>query len=190
MKALTVKQPWAYLICSGIKDIENRTWKCPQKHIGQRVLIHASKSIELDHVPLSEIYTQDQLFALNERLTEYDLCTQKFVHSAIVGSVEIVGCTVNHQSIWAEKSEIGQDERTNEWIKPIYNWILANHVLFAKPILNVKGALSFWDYSNIHSELDDGRQVCMCNLGIEEKDQAISYVAEFRCRYCGGMWYK
>jgi hypothetical protein len=23
MKVLTVKQPWAYLICSGIKDIEN-----------------------------------------------------------------------------------------------------------------------------------------------------------------------
>ena len=38
MKTLSVKQPWASLICSGIKDIENRTWKT--KFRG-RVLIHA-----------------------------------------------------------------------------------------------------------------------------------------------------
>ena len=42
MKAISIKQPWASLIAHGIKDIENRTWKCPQKYIGQRVLIHAS----------------------------------------------------------------------------------------------------------------------------------------------------
>ena len=41
MKALTMKQPFAHLICVGIKDIENRTWKCMEKHIGKRVLIHA-----------------------------------------------------------------------------------------------------------------------------------------------------
>lgn len=39
MKVLSVKQPWAYLLCSGIKDIENRTWKLPKEYIGQRVLI-------------------------------------------------------------------------------------------------------------------------------------------------------
>ena len=44
MKAISIKQPWASLIAHGIKDIENRTWKCPQKYIGQRVLIHASNS--------------------------------------------------------------------------------------------------------------------------------------------------
>jgi len=39
MKVLTVKQPWAYLLCAGIKDIENRTWKLPEKYRGERVLI-------------------------------------------------------------------------------------------------------------------------------------------------------
>lgn len=39
MKAISIKQPWASLIAHGIKDIENRTWKCPQKYIGKRVLI-------------------------------------------------------------------------------------------------------------------------------------------------------
>lgn len=31
MKAISIKQPWASLIAHGIKNIENRTWKCPQK---------------------------------------------------------------------------------------------------------------------------------------------------------------
>ena len=42
MKPITIKQPWASLIVHGIKDIENRTWPCPDKYIGQKILIHAS----------------------------------------------------------------------------------------------------------------------------------------------------
>lgn len=45
MKTISIKQPWASLIAHGIKDIENRTWKCSQKYIGQRVLIHVAKTI-------------------------------------------------------------------------------------------------------------------------------------------------
>lgn len=39
MKALSIRQPWAWLIVNGYKDIENRTWNT--KHRGP-VLIHAS----------------------------------------------------------------------------------------------------------------------------------------------------
>lgn len=45
MKAITVKQPWASLIVHGIKDIENRTWPCPKRYIGKRVLIYSCKFI-------------------------------------------------------------------------------------------------------------------------------------------------
>lgn len=37
MKTISIKQPWASLITHGIKDIENRTWKCPQKYIEQKM---------------------------------------------------------------------------------------------------------------------------------------------------------
>ena len=42
MITISVKQPWAYLLCAGIKGIENRTWILPEKYKGKRVLIHAS----------------------------------------------------------------------------------------------------------------------------------------------------
>lgn len=41
MRALTVKQPWASLIASGEKRIENRTWRPPASLIGERIAIHA-----------------------------------------------------------------------------------------------------------------------------------------------------
>lgn len=40
MKTLSIQQPWAEMICRGIKDVENRTWK-PAEMPG-RILIHAS----------------------------------------------------------------------------------------------------------------------------------------------------
>lgn len=143
MKALTLKQPWAYLVCSGVKDIENRTWKCPEKHIGKRVLIHASKtSYRFDNFYDSPL-SNDQLLALP------DIIQYPTIHSAIIGSVRITGCTINHPSVWAEKTEgvmVGHTFVTPKGVKTIYNWILEDAILFDEPILNVKGKLSFWDF--------------------------------------------
>ena len=39
MKTLSVKQPWSTLICAGVKDVENRTWRTEYRG---PLLIHAS----------------------------------------------------------------------------------------------------------------------------------------------------
>ena len=39
MKVLSVQQPWASIICTGVKHVENRSWK--PKDIPGRILIHA-----------------------------------------------------------------------------------------------------------------------------------------------------
>ncbi|SHF50249.1 ASCH domain-containing protein [Dysgonomonas macrotermitis] len=140
--AISVKQPWAYLLCAGIKPIENRTWPLPEKHKGERVFIHASAK------PVGQyfnegVFTADQLNYLIQ--SKKINLIEKVQLSAIIGSCRFVDCVVNHPSIWAEKSEVGQDEMTNEWFKPIYNWVVADPILFDEPILDVKGKLSFWD---------------------------------------------
>ena len=59
MKAITIKQPWASLIIHGFKNIENRTWACPEKYIGHRVLIHASgKPVEMRNP--NSVFTKTQ----------------------------------------------------------------------------------------------------------------------------------
>lgn len=167
MKAISIKQPWASLIAHGIKDIENRTWPCPQKYIGQRVLIHASKRRRW--VEPTSIFTREQFDAIcnDKRFIQGSNTNPQLIDSAIIGSVEIVGCVINHSSIWAEKSmqlkkPLEQDyfNRNGSFAsvnfendiydynnqKPICNWVLANPILFSEPI-PAKGKLSFWDFN-------------------------------------------
>lgn len=133
MKTLSIKQPWASLIANGIKDIENRTRKT--KFRG-RIYIHSSSKGSPDFT-----FTHQQ----HEALSIVDTDNMDMPYSAIIGEVDIVDCTINHPSIWAEETFI-PIEGEGYPQKPIYNWVLANAVLYDKPILNVKGKLSLWEY--------------------------------------------
>lgn len=51
MKALTVRQPWAQLLVTGIKHIETRPRRAPTSALGQRIAITASaRAVERGHV--------------------------------------------------------------------------------------------------------------------------------------------
>ena len=57
MKALSVRQPWAHLILSGQKDVENRSWRCSYRgplliHASQRLDTFAMQQLPVDHEPL------------------------------------------------------------------------------------------------------------------------------------------
>ena len=134
-KVLTDKQPYAWLICAGIKDIENRSWKCPQKYIGQRMLIHASakysKVMLLDE-QVESIFNHFSQICKGGFDDDYAWDVIYKNTSAIIGSVIIADCVQNHPSIWA--------------MEGYWHWVLKDPILFEKPILNVKGKLGFWDY--------------------------------------------
>lgn len=148
MITLSVKQPWAYLLCAGIKNIENRTWELPEKFRGKRVLIHASgtkmKGLEGDYLNDAQIgYLHCGYTPLKELHKYYALRNQ---YSAIIGSVRFVDCVINYESIWAEKCDPLYSDKTGKIIEATYNWVVADPILFDKPILNVKGKLRFWSY--------------------------------------------
>lgn len=132
MKCLSIKQPWASLIAHGIKPIENRSWKT---NFRGRIYIHASGTSQGS---LYELLNEQQLQLVNNHWTAAPPFPNRPT-SAIIGEVDIVDCVINHPSIWAEKASFPSDS------KPIYNWVLANPVLYEKPILNVKGKFSFWE---------------------------------------------
>ena len=152
MKAITVKQPWASLITSGIKNIENRTWKT---NFRGRVLIHAgaAKTSGL----MARYLNNEQLLAFREKIGWSGLDFLE-PQGAIIGSVEIVDCVINHPSIWAEKTEwkygVSGPVGNQEYIHPvIWNWVLSHPIQFLKPI-PTKGKLSFWDYPGLISSLN------------------------------------
>ena len=84
-KAISVRQPWAWLLVHGHKDIENRNWR--PKHRG-KLFIHAAQKIDkpayqkmIDHG--YELPPMDQL-----------------VTGAIIGHVDLVDVVQHSDSPW------------------------------------------------------------------------------------------
>lgn len=95
MKALSIRQPWAWMILHAGKDIENRTWPT---QVRGRVLVHASKGMTRAE------YDEARLFAMVR--AKVDLQALRFPRfeevqrGGTLGTVEIVGCVENSPSLW------------------------------------------------------------------------------------------
>lgn len=127
MKVLSVKQTWAWLICAGAKDIENRTWA---RNFRGRILIHASKT---PVKYLSDYLSFREITALNMFCAKHNITLpNNLPNSAIIGSVEVADIVTDSNSPWAEDG--------------CFHWVLKNPILFDKPIMNVKGKVFLWDY--------------------------------------------
>lgn len=99
--ALSIRQPWAWLIVNGHKDIENRDWSTPFRG---RFLVHASKTI-----------TRKQYQGVMDTLWLY---CDKTVSDAVpafddlqlggfVGWSTVVDCVRDHPSGWKEPGSHG-----------------------------------------------------------------------------------
>lgn len=164
MKAITIKQPWASLIVHSIKDVENRTWRT---NFRGRVLIHAAGS---HGRKFSVDLTDAQMKSAFGTIAKETM----FGHlpfGAIIGSVEIVGCVLNHPSIWAEKG--------------VYNWVLANPILYEKPIENIKGKLSFWDYPGIEEVKIECPECGSIEIAVEDHTTEPFSTYLHSCNKCG-----
>ena len=155
MITLSYRQPMPTLIALGIKPIENRTWRLPERYKGKRVLIHASGKPWTWQHTLAYIRSLEhgeeilEIFAKNNFNGEW---LRNLPTSAIIGSVVPTDCVINHPSVWAEKTGAYNSIRLPDIVQPrenkiVYNWVLSDPVLFDQPILDVKGKLNFWEYN-------------------------------------------
>lgn len=87
MKALSIRQPWAWLVVNGYKPIENRPR--PLKYRG-RILVHAGKKFDLEGYRFVRANFPDIQMP---RLEEFQL-------GGFVGSVEITDCVAQSESRW------------------------------------------------------------------------------------------
>lgn len=119
MKTISIKQPWAWLIVNGYKDVENRDWKTPYRG---PFLIHASKMI--DHAGYQ--YVREVFPELLDELPPPNLIQT----GGIVGEAIITDVVTKHLSLWF----MGK-----------YGWLLEN----ARPLpfKPAKGQLGFFSFS-------------------------------------------
>lgn len=91
MKALSIRQPWAWLILNAGKDIENRDW--PTRFRG-RFLIHASKGMTRDEYD----YAFDPLWRMGATLQLPSF--GELERGGIVGEADLVDCVTESESLW------------------------------------------------------------------------------------------
>ncbi len=138
--ALSIKQPWGFLICAGYKDIENRDWKIGRnpRHgpyssrdvdnfsipLPSRIYVHAGKTMDLTAGEfIAERLNRLQALELaNAIRTGLSL-------GAIIGEVDITGCVTVSKSPWF----VGK-----------YGFVLSHPVLYDKPI-PCRGQLGFFE---------------------------------------------
>jgi len=120
--ALSIRQPWAWLIVNGFKPVENRDWRT---HFRGRVLVHAGKKITRAE--------KEEAAAICARLGI--TLPETFETGGIVGSVEIVDCVSDLDSPWFRAGG--------------YGWMLARpEVLPFRPLL---GKLGFFNVAGDRS---------------------------------------
>src|SRR5262245_4993891 len=90
MKTLSIKQPWAWLIMAGLKDIENRDWRT---HFRGRFAVHAGK-----YRP-----SEEELLEI-EQHQGVTIPRDKLTYGAVLGTVELVDCVTRHGSQWFQGS--------------------------------------------------------------------------------------
>jgi len=120
MKALSIRQPWAWLVLH-CKPIENRTWAT--KFRG-RVLIHAAKGMTRAEYEAAIDFIVAQGITLPFDLPSFDALER----GGIIGSVEIVDC-------------ISQSD--SSWFTGPYGFVLANPE--PMPFIPLRGMLGFFE---------------------------------------------
>ncbi len=114
-RTLSLRQPWAWLVVNGYKDIENRSWGTSHRGL---LLIHAS-STKSDFTP-----KQLESIAVKHGVR----VPETLDIGGIVGVVEVVDCVARHKSKWKHPGSWG--------------WVLENARRL--PFRECKGAVGFF----------------------------------------------
>ncbi|MDP9528554.1 ASCH domain-containing protein [Pseudomonas protegens] len=126
MKALSIRQPWAWLIIHGGKDIENRSWHT--KYRG-RFLVHAAKGMtRAEYCEALDLVHDIGSMELYHRFPSFETLER----GGIIGSVELVDSVDHSKSPWymGQKGFLLRDP------KPL-------------PFMPLKGQLQFFDVPGV-----------------------------------------
>lgn len=86
MKAISVRQPYAWLIVSGYKTVENRTWRTSYRG---RLLIHAGR-FDFDDTVFESFRRDMAQTGIN--------IPENLKTGGIIGSVNLIDCVTNCQN--------------------------------------------------------------------------------------------
>jgi hypothetical protein len=129
--ALSIRQPWAWAIVHGGKDIENRDWVTNRRG---PICIHASKGMTSGEYQNASRFIAQTVRGIDDAWLSkwHGACAApyKLERGGIIGTAEIVGCVI---------------DSTSPWFFGRFGFVLAN--VTPVDFIPCKGALGFfkWD---------------------------------------------
>ena len=128
MKALSIRQPWAFLVVTGRKTIEIRSWRPRRMKLPQTILIHAGKKVDREMA---------EAFGMAEGILS---------KGAILGEV-IMTDVVQYETRdrWREDMDEHMN-RPDQYRKGLYGFVLRAQAFYTHPI-PFKGSLNFFEIS-------------------------------------------
>jgi hypothetical protein len=127
MMALSIKQPWAWLILQGYKDVENRTWSTTFRC---RIYVHAGLKLDSNAYGRGNDPNEFIGYRLG-RIRKYDawLAAHPLRRGVILGEATVVDCV---------------SESKSEWFDGPYGFVLEDPVAYDYPI-PYRGRLGFFE---------------------------------------------
>ena len=147
MKALTLMQPWASLVAYGLQDVETRSWWARHLRPGERLAIHAGRSI-------AELETLDEEVGAIEGIYGPNW-TRRIERGMVL-------CTVRYRGVFRVTSvndgeASGYDPvsklkvsmpitRFGYWAPKRFIWLLSDVERLDEPV-PARGRLELWDWN-------------------------------------------
>lgn len=133
MKVLTVRQPWAWAILHGGKDVENRNWSTEYRG---PLAIHAAKSFDINQT--------DWNYAWGEGIFGEPWTSMNHAFGSIKGPNDIRGCIIGTVEVYDCIPDSKCDSPWKADGEGFFCWMLRNPVPLEVPI-PAKGQLGFWN---------------------------------------------
>lgn len=115
MIALTVRQPWAWALVTGRKDVENRSWYTEHRGL---LWIHAS----------TKPADPNAIAWIRARFPHISV-PNHYATGALVGNVTLTDCAVRSESVW--------------YVQPNYAWLVTDGFALRAPV-PMRGKQGLW----------------------------------------------
>lgn len=133
MRALTLTQPWAWLVVNGHKPVENRRWHLWRAMIGTEILVHASaRMTRVDYEDVVDLAAEIDPRIVLPAFGDIE-------RGGIVGSVRFTGCLC---PTGAQETFFRPKDRP-WWFRDQHGFTL--EAARTVPFVACRGSLGFWE---------------------------------------------
>lgn len=135
MKAITIINPWAWLLAAGIKTHETRSWQTNQRGL---FVIHASKRTKLSDDAFAMLFDEMPEVFTQRGVTGLD----SLAYGAVIGTASLVECHRTNE-IWTRQSEL--ELNLGDWSPGRFAWEFTGAYLLPEPI-PYRGQQGIWEF--------------------------------------------